>query len=144
MHLCLGEERLLQYLEGELGAEDDARIVAHVEDCPGCQERLERLTRGLVPLDVATGIDTERIGLSRLVALKMIRGGSQARADHFVRFRVEAESVARLRHPHIIQIYDIGEAGGLPYVALELLDGGSLSDRLAGTPQPGRAAAELT
>ena len=82
-------------------------------------------------------------GLNRLVALKMIRGGSQARADHLSRFRVEAEAVARLRHPNIIQIYDIGEADGLPFVALELLDGGSLDDRLAGTPQPGNQAAEL-
>ena len=82
-------------------------------------------------------------GLKRLVALKMIRGGSQARADHLARFRVEAEAVARLRHPNIIQIYDIGEAAGLPFVALELLDGGGLDDRLAGTPQPGNQAAEL-
>ena len=64
-------------------------------------------------------------GLNRLVALKMIRGGSQARRDFFTRFRVEAESVARLHHPNIIQIYDIGEADGVPFVALELLDGGS-------------------
>ncbi len=78
-------------------------------------------------------------GLNRLVGLKMIRGGSQARSDFFTRFRIEAESVARLRHPNIIQIYDIGEADGLPFVALELLDGGSLSDRLAGNPQPGLA-----
>ncbi len=72
-------------------------------------------------------------GLDRLVALKMIRGGRQATPDHLSRFRVEAESVARLRHPNIIQIYDIGEADGLPFVALELLDGGSLQDR-AGVP----------
>ena len=48
-----------------------------------------------------------------------------------------------MRHPNIIQIYDIGEAGGLPFVALELLEGGSLDRRLAGDPQPGRQAAEL-
>src|SRR5262249_53348806 len=82
-------------------------------------------------------------GLNRLVALKMIRGGSQARPEHFSRFRVEAEAVARPRHPHIFQIYDSRGAGGPPFVALELLEGGSLDDRLAGTPQPGRRAAEL-
>ncbi len=82
-------------------------------------------------------------GLNRLVALKMIRGGAQARSDSFARFRVEAESVARLRHPNIIQIFDINEADGLPYVVLELLEGGSLQDRLAGDPQTGRNAAEL-
>ncbi len=84
-----------------------------------------------------------QIGLNRPVAIKMIRGGSQARPEHFVRFRVEAEAVARLRHPHVIQIYDIGEAEGLPYVSLELLEGGSLDDRLGGTPRPGREAADL-
>jgi tetratricopeptide (TPR) repeat protein len=82
-------------------------------------------------------------GLNRLVALKMIRGGSQARADYLKRFLIEAEAVARLRHPNILQIYDIGEADGLPFVVLELLEGGSFGDRLAGDPQPARAAAEL-
>ncbi len=82
-------------------------------------------------------------GLNRLVALKMIVGGSQARGDLLARFRVEAEAVARLRHPNILQIYDIGEVDGLPFVSLELLEGGDLDDRLAGTPQPGRSGAEL-
>jgi eukaryotic-like serine/threonine-protein kinase len=82
-------------------------------------------------------------GLNRLVALKMIIGGSMAEESHLARFRIEAEAVAQLRHPNIVQIYDIGEADGMPYVALELLEGGDLRDRLAGTPQPGMAAAEL-
>jgi tetratricopeptide (TPR) repeat protein/tRNA A-37 threonylcarbamoyl transferase component Bud32 len=81
--------------------------------------------------------------LNRLVALKMIVGGSRARADLLGRFRTEAEAVARLRHPNILQIYDIGDVGGLPFLSLELLEGGDLDDRLAGTPQPGERAAEL-
>ena len=81
--------------------------------------------------------------LSRMVALKMIRAGSLAKSEDRARFRVEAEAVAELRHPNIIQIYDIGEVGSLPFVALELLEGGSLDDRLAGTPQPGRASATM-
>jgi serine/threonine protein kinase/tetratricopeptide (TPR) repeat protein len=84
-----------------------------------------------------------QVGLNRLVALKMIRGGSQARPDQLIRFSIEAEAVARLRHQNIIQIYDIGEVDGSPYVSLELLEGGSLADQLRGTPQPGRPAAEL-
>jgi len=81
--------------------------------------------------------------LNRLVALKTIREGSQARADLLTRFRIEAEAIARLRHPNILQIYDIGTSAGVPFVVLELLDGGSLGERLAGNPQPARAAAEL-
>ena len=84
-----------------------------------------------------------QLGLNRLVALKMIIGGSHARTDLLARFRIEAEAVARLRHPNILQIYDIGEVDGLPFVSLELLEGGGLDDRLAGTPQPGRSGSEL-
>ena len=81
--------------------------------------------------------------LNRIVALKMIRDGKHAHPEHRERFRIEAEAVARLRHPNIVQIYDFGEADGCPFVTLEMLEGGSLADRLKGTTQPGRAAAEL-
>jgi serine/threonine protein kinase/predicted Zn-dependent protease len=81
--------------------------------------------------------------LHRTVALKMIRAGLLAGEEDLARFRIEAEAVAELRHPNIIEIYDIGEVEGLPFVALELLDGGSLDDRLGGTPQTGRMAASL-
>jgi tetratricopeptide (TPR) repeat protein/tRNA A-37 threonylcarbamoyl transferase component Bud32 len=79
--------------------------------------------------------------LNRFVALKMIRG---AYADEIqvARFRIEAEAVAALRHPNILQIYDIGESEGSPYVALELLEGGSLADRLRGTALAPKQAAE--
>jgi serine/threonine protein kinase/tetratricopeptide (TPR) repeat protein len=81
--------------------------------------------------------------LNRLVALKMIRAGSQARQKDLGRFRIEAEAMARLRHPNVVQIHDIGEVAGLPFVSLELLEGGSLEVRLAGSPQPSPRAAEL-
>jgi tetratricopeptide (TPR) repeat protein/tRNA A-37 threonylcarbamoyl transferase component Bud32 len=81
--------------------------------------------------------------LNRVVALKMIGEGKHARPDHRARFLIEAEAVARLRHPHVVQIHDFGEADGHPFVTLEWLEGGSLADRLRGTTWPGRAAAEL-
>ena len=83
-----------------------------------------------------------QIRLNRLVALKMIRGG-RAGDVQLERFRIETEAVAHLRHPNVVQIYDVGEAGGLPFCALELLEGGTLAQRLAGTPRPAREAAEL-
>jgi len=84
-----------------------------------------------------------QVGLNRLVALKMIRGGAQARPDHLARFGIEAQAVARLRHPNILQIFDIGAVDGQPFFSLELLEGGRLADRLDGTPQPARPSAEL-
>ena len=79
--------------------------------------------------------------LKRTVALKMILGGALVGPEHLARFRTEAEAVARLQHPNIVQVYDAGEHDGRPYLALEFADGGSLKDVLDGTPQPARAAA---
>jgi hypothetical protein len=81
--------------------------------------------------------------LQRLVALKMIRSGSGATPSEVARFRAEATAVAQLQHPHIVQIYEVGEHAGLPFFSLELVDGPTLADRLAGTPQPARPAAEM-
>jgi eukaryotic-like serine/threonine-protein kinase len=82
-------------------------------------------------------------GLKRLVALKMIRGDWHSNPEHLARFEIEAEAVARLNHPNIVRIYEIGKIGRVPYVVLELLEKGTLKERLAGTPQPFREAAML-
>jgi tetratricopeptide (TPR) repeat protein len=84
-----------------------------------------------------------QLGLKRLVALKMILAGAHAGPARLARFRAEAEAVARLQHPNIVQIHEIGEHDGLPFFSLELVDGGSLDKNLAGTPLPPRRAAEL-
>src|SRR5438105_1575830 len=71
--------------------------------------------------------------LKRLVALKVIpatRSGVEALA----RFRAEAEMVAQLQHPNIVQIYEVGEHDGLPFLSLEFVDGGTLDSALGGTP----------
>jgi serine/threonine protein kinase len=81
--------------------------------------------------------------LNRTVALKMIRGGADAGPQERTRFRTEAEAVARLHHPHIVQVYDVGQAEQCPYLALEFVDGGSLAQKLTGTPLPARPAARL-
>src|SRR5207302_9801523 len=81
--------------------------------------------------------------LQRLVALKRILAGAGADIQQLARFRAEAELLAQLQHPHIVQIHEIGTQQGLPYLALEYVDGGNLAERLAGTPQPPRQAAEL-
>jgi hypothetical protein len=81
--------------------------------------------------------------LGRVVALKMLLHGGHADPEELARFRREAETLARLNHPNVVQIYEVGEQGGRPYFAMEFCEAGSLSAALAGRPQPVRQAAEL-
>jgi eukaryotic-like serine/threonine-protein kinase len=83
------------------------------------------------------------LGLNRPCALKMILAGPHAGSVAAARFRVEAEAVAQLHHPGIVQVYHVGEAGGLPYLELEYVSGGSLDQVLDGTPWSPEAAARL-
>jgi serine/threonine-protein kinase len=81
--------------------------------------------------------------LGRPVALKMLLAGPYARPDEQARFLREAEAVAGLRHPHVVQVYDAGELDGRSYFTMELVEGGSLAQKIAGAPQPARPAAAL-
>jgi serine/threonine protein kinase len=83
------------------------------------------------------------VRLKRLVALKMILAGVQASDEQLARFQSEAEAVARLQHPNIVQVYEIGEHNGLSYFSLEFVDGGSLAEHLHGAPQPPQEAAQM-
>ena len=184
-----------------------APIIAHVETCTSCQERLRQLTSeschylnweyfghggtplrlesapsGRASLDPENPVNPQPPGaspqrtagetgfptvegyeflaelghggmgvvykarqhrLSRLVAVKMIRTGSLAKLEDLARFRTEAETVANLRHANIIQIFDIGETGGLPFVTFELLEGGSLDEELSTRRYPEATSAQL-
>jgi hypothetical protein len=82
------------------------------------------------------------LALKRAVALKMLAAGHPHPAER-ARFRAEAEAVARLQHPNIVQIHEVGEADGRPFIALEYVAGGSLAERLAGQPVAPREAARL-
>ena len=83
-----------------------------------------------------------QIKANRLVALKMVLAGGHAGAAGLERFKTEAEAIARLQHPHIVQVFEVGACAGLPFFSLEFCSGGSLDRKLAGTPlPPGEAAA---
>jgi tetratricopeptide (TPR) repeat protein len=79
---------------------------------------------------------------SRLVALKMLLAAGHAGAEQQARFLAEADAIARLQHPGIVQVFEISRHGDLPYLALEYVGGGSLAQQIAGQPQPPRTAAE--
>ncbi|HEV3003259.1 MAG TPA: serine/threonine-protein kinase, partial [Pirellulales bacterium] len=81
--------------------------------------------------------------LGRTVALKMLLAGSFADRSHLTRFRVEAEAVARLQHPNIVQVFDLGEQNRLPFLVMEYVPGGTLAQRLNGEPLPPHVAAEV-
>jgi eukaryotic-like serine/threonine-protein kinase len=81
--------------------------------------------------------------LKRPVALKMLLAAGQHDRETRDRFRREAEAVARLQHPGIVQVHDVGEHDGQPYIALEFIDGPNLATRTAGTPLAPRLAAQL-
>ncbi len=81
--------------------------------------------------------------LNRTVALKMILRGDLASSDDLARFQAEAESAAKVLHPHIVPVYEVGEVDGRPYFSMKLIEGTTLARRLADGPLPSRQAAEM-
>jgi serine/threonine protein kinase/tetratricopeptide (TPR) repeat protein len=81
--------------------------------------------------------------LNRIVALKMLLRAGGARPEERARFQVEAEAIAQLKQPHIVQVFEVGEHDGCPFFSLEFIEGPSLSTQIDGTPQPPRQAARI-
>jgi WD40 repeat protein len=113
-----------------------ASPAADFPSVPG-YEILRQLGRG----GMGIVYEARQTSLGRRVALKTIRG--PADPEERDRFRFEAEAVARLQHPNVVQIHEVGECRGVPYLALELVEGGTLAQRLAGAPLPPAEAARL-
>ena len=102
-------------------------------------ELLEEVGRG----GMGVVFKARQRNLDRIVALKMIRAGECPGEEERQRFDREARVVARLQHPHIVQVHEAGQADGQPFLALEFVEGQSLARRLGGTPLPSRQAASL-
>jgi tetratricopeptide (TPR) repeat protein len=106
---------------------------------PGGYEVLEPIGRG----GMGVVFKARQRALGRLVALKQIRAGLDADPKELIRFQTEAEAAARLAHPNIVRVFDVGQQDGFPYIAMELVEGGSLADRLRRGPFPPVGAAAL-
>ena len=105
----------------------------------GDYELLQELGRG----GMGVVFRAEQISLHREVAVKMIlRGQLASQADHD-RFRSEAEAAARLDHPGIVPVYEVGEVDGRPYFSMKYIEGQTLAERLALGPLPPREAARI-
>lgn len=101
-----------------------------------CEFASHRLNREIAAGGMGVVYEADDLKLKRTVALKTIRSASHASVEERARFRAEAESAARLEHPAIVPIYEIGEAEGLPYFTMRLIEGGSLAQKLASEPKP--------
>ena len=85
--------------------------------------------------------EARHLRLNRVVALKWLKSGTRAEPEEVLRFRKEAETLARLHHPGIVQVFDVDSKDGLPFFTMELLKGGSLADRISVVPLPAKKAA---
>jgi serine/threonine protein kinase len=109
----------------DLSGPDSATALAGLPRVPG-YELLDILGRG----GMGVVYKARHLRLKRIVALKMVLAGVHAGEEQLARFRAEAEAVARLQHPNIVQVHDIIEKDGWSYLALEYVPGGSLSQRI--------------
>jgi serine/threonine-protein kinase len=115
---------------------------------PGTAARLPRIPGYEILGELGSGgmgkvYQARQTQLNRVTALKVVLAGLHASPEERERFRIEAEAAARVQHPHVVQIYEVGEHDGHHYLALEFVDGGSLAQKTNGAPLPSRQAAEL-
>ena len=105
----------------------------------GDYQLLEELGRG----GMGVVYRARQLSLDRIVALKIILRGATASLADLARFRGEAETAARLNHPSIVPVYEVGQQGDLPFFTMRYVEGHTLASRVADGPLPGREAARL-
>jgi eukaryotic-like serine/threonine-protein kinase len=98
----------------------------------GSYEIIEEISRG----GMGVVYKARQLQINRLVALKMIQSGHLASAEAHLRFRMEAEAVARLDHPHIVSLHETGEVNGIHFYSMNLVEGETLAARMARSSSP--------
>jgi len=124
---------------GRTETADDKLPAFQPRERVGDYEILEEIGRG----GMGVVFRARQISLGRIVALKMILRGELASAADLARFRGEAESAARLHHPHLTAVYEIGDHEGQPFFSMQFVEGTTLARRIAEGPLPAREAARL-
>lgn len=114
---------------------DSSQIPARI----GSYQILEEIGRG----GMGIVFRAKHLELQREVALKLIRSGEFANAEEIARFKAETEACARLQHPNIVPIYDVGEHHGLQFFTMAFIHGPTLLQRASGKPLEPKEAARL-
>jgi serine/threonine protein kinase len=129
-------------LEASLGTCDEDSDTGPAAEMPGelgDYELIEEIGRGGQGLVYRA----RQKSLNRIIALKVIGLGRWATKAHIERFRLEAEAAARLDHPFIVPIHEIGESDGCCYFSMQLVEGRPLDEAIKHGPMPNRCVAEL-
>jgi serine/threonine protein kinase/WD40 repeat protein len=126
-------------IRSQVGTADDGNAsTKHPLRFPG-YEILGELGRG----GMGVVYKARHVQLGRIVALKMAILGRHESRKELERFRIEAESIAKLQHPNIVQIFEVGEVEGTPYFTMEFVEGGNLAQFLSSNSLSPREAAQL-
>jgi serine/threonine protein kinase len=165
-------DELISFALGRMVEHQMAQVAAHLTSCAECMAAVDRAvsdhfcqllrstdsTASRLPLMIHPGYEilepigqggmgivykARQVGLGRIVALKRMRQSEFGDKEGLARFRSEATAMAPLAHPNIVQIYEVGEQDGSPFLACEFVQGRGLDQFLQGTPLPERSAARL-